>query len=274
MFIIGSVIGLFLILGIRIVRPTHRMLIETLGKYSKTADQGFHWIIPVIQYTRYVNITEQMIDAEEQEIITKDRLNATVDAQVYFKVKNTEDGVKSSQYNVNDYVRQIVALSKTALRNIIGNMSYEDANSKRQDINKKLTSLLTEDAKPWGIEIVRTEMKQIEPPKHVQNSMNDVIKAENTKKAATDLATATETEADGTKRALIKESEGQKQSLILIAEGKAKAFDLVNKSFKGNAQTLKKLEVTETSLKNNSKIILTEKGINPQLLIGELPIVK
>lgn len=267
-----GILFLIAISGIRIVRPTHRMLIETLGKYTRTASQGFNWVVPMIQASRYVNITEQMIDAEEQEIITQDRLNATVDAQVYFKVKNDDVSVMNSQYNVQDHVGQIVALSKTTLRNIIGNMSYEDANSQREKINLELTKILRKEAAPWGIDIVRTEMKQIEPPKHVQDSMNAVIKAENTRKAAVDLATAIETEADGKRRARIKEAEGQKQFSILVAEGKAQAFKLINESFKGNAQLLKKYEVTETSLKNNSKVILTEKGINPQLIIGELPL--
>ncbi len=262
-------------MGVRIVQPTERGLIERLGKYRAYSDQGFHWIIPFIDKMRKVNITEQMVDAESQEIITQDRLNAEVDAQVYFKVKQTEDGVKKSQYNVDDYEYQIVNLAKTTLRNIIGNMSYDEANSERETINEKLEKVLTKEAEPWGITIVRTEIKEITPPKDVQDSMNEVIKAENTKKAAHDLAEATETKADGERRARIKVAQGTKQAKILEAEGESSAIEkvasataeeikLVNESantyFKGNAQTLKKLEVTENSLKRGTKLVVDPKS--------------
>ena len=99
--------------GVRIVRPTHRGLIETLGKYTKFATPGFHWMIPIIQKIYWVNVTEQMVNAEPQVIITNDNLNATVDAQVYFKIKDDEASVKSSIYNVNNYQWQIVNLART-----------------------------------------------------------------------------------------------------------------------------------------------------------------
>lgn len=261
-------------LGVRIVRPTHKMLVETLGKYKRTAQQGFSWIIPIIQSGRYVNITEQMADARKQDVITKDRLNTTVDAVIFFKVKSDEKNVKASQYNVFDYKEQIVTKARIALRNIIGDMKYEEANSNRNKINKELQKAVTEEVKNWGVEVSGAEMKEIDPPKDVQASMNQLIKAENEKNAAGDFAEAVETKADGEKRASIKEAEGQKQSSILVAEGKAKAFKLIQTSFKGNAQKLKQMEVTEASLKNNSKVILTDKGIKPQLLIGSLPIAK
>lgn len=246
--------------GFRKVRPTHRALIETFGKYTRMQESGLTWIFPIFQRAIYVNITEQMVDAEPQEIITNDNLNASVDAQVYFKVKPQEEEVKASQYNVNDYEYQIVNLARTTLRNIIGTMKLKDANSDRDKINKDLLKTLVVETKHWGIEIVRTELKEIDPPEDVQETMNKVVKAENEKVAAVDFATARETEADGFRRAKIKEAEGQKQYSILIAEGQAKAFDLVNKSFKGGAKELKQLEVTQAALGNNSKIILGEKG--------------
>lgn len=257
--IIAIVVFLFLS-GIRIIRPTHRGLIERLGKYKKFANPGFHWIIPVIDKMYPVNITEQMIDAQPQEIITNDNLNATVDAQVYFKVLENEDYVKNSQYNVNNYQWQIVNLARTTLRNIIGTLTLKSANSERGKINSELHKTLSEETKNWGIDIVRTELKQIDPPRDVQDTMNKVVKAENEKIAAIDYATAAETVADGTKRAKIKEAEGYKQSKILHAEGEAEAIKLVNEAadqfFTGNAQLLKKLETLEASLKSNSKIIV------------------
>ena len=255
-------IGLVLVFfaGIRIVRPTHRGLIETLGKYSRFAEPGFHWIIPVIQGMYYVNITEQMVDAEPQEIITNDNLNARVDAQVYFKVKPDETSVKSCQYNVGNYTWQIVNLARTTLRSIIGTMTLKSANSERGKINSELHKILIDETASWGLEIVRTELKEIDPPKDVQETMNKVVKAENEKIAAVDFATATETAADGQKRAEIKKAEGIKQALILQAEGEAFAIKLVNEAanqyFVGNAQVLRKIEAVEKSLQNNAKIVV------------------
>ena len=276
-FAISKLLGIICIvtffLGIRIVRPTHRALIERLGKYNRFAMLGFNWIIPIIEHIYLINTTEQMVDAEPQEIITNDNLNARVDAQVYFKVKADEESVKSSQYNVNNYQWQIVNLARTTLRNIIGTLTLKSANSERGKINAELHKTLCEETKSWGLEIVRTELKEIDPPKDVQETMNKVVKAENEKIAAVDYATATETAADGQKRAEIKKAEGIKQARILEAQGEAEAIKLVNEAaehyFVGNAQVLRKLEAVEKSLQNNAKIVVPA---NTELVnvIGEM----
>lgn len=256
------IVAVIFILGIRIVRPTHRGLVERLGKYNRFATPGFNWIFPVIEHIYLINITEQMVDAEPQEIITNDNLNARVDAQVYFKVKADEESVKNSQYNVNNYQWQIVNLARTTLRNIIGTLTLKSANSERGKINSELHKTLCDETHSWGIDIVRTELKEIDPPKDVQETMNKVVKAENEKIAAVDFATATETAADGQKRAEIKRAEGIKQGRILQAQGEAEAIRLVNeaaeKYFIGNAQTLRKLEAVETALRENAKIVVPE----------------
>jgi regulator of protease activity HflC (stomatin/prohibitin superfamily) len=259
--------------GIRIVRPTHRGLIETLGKYSKYAEPGFHWIIPFVQNLYRVNVTEQMVDAEPQVIITNDNLNATVDAQVYFRVRPMEESVKASQYNAHDYRYQVVNLARTTLRNIIGTMSLRSANSERGVINSDLHATLEHETQKWGIEITRTELKEIDPPKDVQETMNKVVKAENEKIAAIDFATAAETTADGVKRGEIKRAEGIKQGKILEAEGEAQAIKLVNEAaqefFVGNAQLLRKLQAMETALRDNAKIVVPT-GSDLVNVIGEM----
>jgi regulator of protease activity HflC (stomatin/prohibitin superfamily) len=273
--LIITAILLFLILlitGMRIVRPTERAVIETLGRYTRFASAGFNWVIPFIQHCIQVNTTERMAQIESQEIITEDKLNASVDLVIYYKVKKDENSVKNSLYEVNNFEDQIIILAQTTARNVIGEMEFKDVNSKRKDLNNKLAKILSEETNAWGVDIIRVELKDITPPRDVQDTMNKVIKAENEKRSAIDFATARETEADGLRRAKIKEAEGEKQASILKAEGQAKAFDLINKAFKGNAQKLRQLEVTENSLRNNAKIILSDKGINPQLLIGQLPV--
>ena len=272
-FIIGAIVFVFLISGIKIIRPTHRGLIERMGKYHKYANPGFHWIIPGIDKLYKVNTTEQMVDAQPQEIITNDNLNASVDAQVYFRVNMDEESVKNSQYNVNNYQWQIVNLARTTLRNIIGTLTLKSANSERGKINAELHRTLCDETRTWGIDIVRTELKQIDPPRDVQETMNKVVIAENEKIAAIDYATAAETGADGTKRSKIKEAEGYRQAKILHAEGEAEAIRLVNeaadKYFVGNAQLMKKLETIEAALKDNAKIVIPT-GSDLVNIIGDM----
>lgn len=276
--IIGGILGFIVLVvllsaSIRTLRPTTRGLIERFGKYNRFANPGIVFLIPFIEHLVRVNVTENMVDAGLQEIITSDSLNAQVDAQVYFKVRSDEDSVKASEYNVYNYMRQIVALARTTLRNIIGTMTLKEANSERGKINMSLYNNLATETKSWGLEIVRTELKEINPPGDVQETMNKVVKANNEKIAAVDFATARETQADGERRAAIKvaegqkqasilQAEGQKQSKVLVAEGEAQAIQLVNeaadKFFTGNAQLLRRIQAVEQSLTTNTKIIVPE----------------
>jgi len=282
--LLGIIIIGIILSGIRIIRPTNRAAIETLGKYTRFQNSGITFIMPFVQKLYSVNITEQLVDVMRQEVITKDNLNCTVDAQVYFKVGTTEKELKSALYQVNNYDVQIVQLARTTLRNVIGDNMFKDVNSQRGKLNREVYETMAVETKDWGITIVRVELKEIEPPDDVQETMNMVIKAENDKQSAIDFANARETKADGERRASIKEAEGVRQSLILQAEGqsqaiervaaaRAKEIQLVNeaaeKYFIGNAKELKKLEVTQASLEKNSKIVLTEKGISPTLVLNQ-----
>lgn len=171
-------------------------------------------------------------------------------------------------------------------------MSYEEANSERERINDELKKILIKEAKPWGIEIVRTEMKEIDPPKDVQSSMNEVIKAENTKNAAKDLAQAAETKADGERRAAIKVADGEREAAVLRANGEGQAIERIAKAnaekyklenealqkyFKNEAQIYKKLDVTENSLKAGTKYVIDKQtGITNVIsdTAGVVPIPK
>ena len=272
-WVLGVIVIFLFLTGIKIVRPTRRGLVERLGKYHHFANPGFHWLIPVADKMYQVNTTEQLVNADPQEIITNDNLNAMVDAQIYYKIKSDEESVKNSQYNVNNVSYQIVNLSRSTLRNIIGTMSLKSANSERGRINKDLHEILIRETTHWGIDIVRAELKEIDPPKDVQDTMNKIVKAENEKIAAVDFATAAETTADGIKRAEIKKAEGIRQARILSAEGEAEAIRLVNeaadKYFVGNSQLLKRLETAQFALQNNAKIVVPA---NQQLVnvIGDL----
>jgi regulator of protease activity HflC (stomatin/prohibitin superfamily) len=269
LIVIAVIVGM----GIRIVRPTHRGLVERLGKYNRYAGPGFHVIIPGIEKMYKVDVREVLVEAQQQVIITNDNLNARVDAQVYLKVKADEESVKASLYNVMNYQNQIVNLARTTLRNIIGTLTLKSANSERGKINNELRSTLLIETASWGIEILRTELKEIDPPQDVQETMNKVVKAENEKIAAVDYATAVETQADGQRRAEIMKAEGVKRAKVLAAEGEAQAIQLVNeaaeKFFVGNAQTLRRLETVEKAFWQNAKIVVPADGqlVN---IIGDL----
>ena len=134
----GIAIGTFIFSGIRIVRPTHKLLIETLGKYTKTGEQGLNWIIPIIQTARKVNITEQMVDVPEQTVQTSDKLNTLVDAMVYYQVRDA----RASEYNVDDHRRQLTSLARTTLRAVMGNMSLTQCIQSRDKINQEVEKVL------------------------------------------------------------------------------------------------------------------------------------
>jgi len=276
-------IGFFLS-GIKTIRPIERMAVETLGKFTRIQKSGLTIIIPFLQKPLRLNITDQLFNVNRQEVITKDNLNCIIDAQIYYKVGDTNEEVKNAFYVTNNFEYQVVQLAKTTLRNVIGDNNFKDVNSNRAKLNIEIFETMAVETKNWGIRMIRVELKEVEPPKDVQETMNKVIKAENDKQSAIDFANAEETRADGEKRAEIKKAEGVKQGLILEAEGKAfeiervaqaraKEIELVNeaaaKYFVGNAKDLKKLEVTQASLEKNSKVVLTEKGITPTLVLNE-----
>lgn len=268
----------------RVVRPTERGLVERYGKYHKFVQPGLTFLGPLIDRLIRINITERMSQVQPQQVITKDKVVLNVDAVVFFKVKPDEQSVKSSEYNVNNFEAQIEMLARTTLRNIIGTMEMSEANIGREKINAELKDQLSQQSADWGIEIMRAELKDLQPPPDIQESMNNVIKADNLRLAAQNQANARELEADGFKRAAIKnaeggqqaailEAEGQRQATIKIAEGDAEATRLRNEAlttyFKDTAITFKELDTIATSLKDNAKIIVPQ-GNAISLILSEL----
>ena len=271
MFYVGFGVFVIILKGFRVLRPIERGLVERFGKYTRTCEQGLVWIIPFVDKMTKVNITEQMVDVQPQMVITKDKLNAEVDAVVYYQIK---DAMKS-EYNVNNHRRQLTSLARTTLRAVIGKMTLTDANENRDEINSKVEEILDKETDSYGVEVLRVEIQKIEPPLDVQEAMNKVVKAEQEKIAAMDIATATETKADGDRRAAIKKAEGFKQAQILEAEGealaikqvaeaRAKEIELVNQSirdnFKDSAVDYKKLETAERSFQQGTKYVIDSKS--------------
>ncbi len=286
--ILAIVIPLIIILyalvsSLRIVRPTERGLVERLGKYNRFVQAGITLLVPFVDRIIKVNITERMTPVQRQDVITRDKVFMGVDAVVFYRVKPEEGAVKASQYFVNNYESQIDTLARTVLRDIIGGMDMTVANTSRPTINAKLKEALDEQTRDWGIEIVRAEIKDLEPPRGLMSSMESVLKADNERQAAEKTAIAQATLASGEKNASIQRAEGMKQAAILqaegqktatisIAEGDAEATKLRNEAlttyFKESAITFKQLETITASLKNNTKIIVPE-GKAISLILNE-----
>lgn len=265
------------------IRPTERGLVERLGKYHKFVAPGLTFLVPIFDRLIRINVTEQMSHVEPQEVITRDKVVMTVDAVVFFKVNSDEASVKASVYNVYNFIQQIEMLARTTLRNIIGKMDMAEANTGRSIINDELTKELEAQSQTWGVEIMRAELKDLKPPADIQESMNTVIKANNAKLAAMDMANAAEATADGQRRAAIKSAEGSKQAAILeaegkkislekVAEGQANAIKAVNEAynayFKDNAIVARQLEVVQNALQNNTKLIVPA-GSTLSLILNE-----
>ncbi len=211
--IIALALILIAALGIRIIRPYERGLIEMLGRYQRTVDSGLRWILPFVQRISKVDMRERVIDVPPQEVITKDNVVVTVDAVIFFEAT---DPVKL-KYNVGNFQLAVTKLAQTNLRNVVGDLDLDAALTSRELINGKLRQILDDATDKWGTRVVRVEIQRIEPPPDVTEAMHRQMKAERDRRAIV-------TEAEGDKRSAILRSEGLKQSQILEAEGEAEAL--------------------------------------------------
>ncbi len=277
------VIVYIIVSSLRIVRPTEKGLVERFGKYHRFVEGGITLLVPIADRIYKVNITERMTPVQRQDVITKDKVFMGVDAVVFYKIKPDEISVKASQYNVANFAAQIDTLARTVLRDIIGGMDMAIANTSRPIINSSLKQALDEQTEKWGIEIIRAEIKDLEPPRELIISMESVLKADNDRQAAEKTAIAQATlasgqknaaiqVAEGSKQAAILQAEGQKTATIAIAEGDAQATKLRNEAlttyFKDSAIVFKQLDTIASALQNNTKIIVPE-GKAISLILNE-----
>lgn len=189
------------LMGLRIVQPYEKAVVERLGRYVRTANSGLTIIVPFVDRLEKVDMREQVVDVPPQEVITKDNVVVTVDAVVYYEAT---DPVKLV-YNVADFYTAATKLAQTNLRNVVGDMELDEALTSRERINAELRNVLDDATDKWGTRVVRVEIQRIDPPADVTQSMHRQMKAEREKRAA------------------ILESDGQRQARILEAQGQAQA---------------------------------------------------
>ena len=208
--ILIAIIVLICVRCIRIVQQAKAYVIEFLGAYKTTWNVGIHFKLPFVErIAKVVTLKEQVADFPPQPVITKDNVTMQIDPVVYFQITDP----KLYTYGIEQPMLAIENLSATTLRNIIGDLELDQCLTSRDIINSKMRSILDEATDPWGIKVNRVELKNILPPKEIQNAMEKQMKAERERREAI-------LRAEGEKRAAILEAEGEKESAILRADAK------------------------------------------------------
>jgi regulator of protease activity HflC (stomatin/prohibitin superfamily) len=195
---------------------------------------------------------------------------------MWVRPKAEEDAIKLTFYNIDDWKRAIAQLAMTNLRQEFGDLTLDESLVARETIANNLQRILNTFAVEWGLTVSKVEIRLIDPPEDIKKAMHKQKTGEQERRFMRLLATGDFEAAEQQKLAIIQRAEGEREAVIQVAQGKAEAIRLVNEAaeqyFIGNAQTLKQLEMIENSLRENSKIVITEHGISPTLLLGSLPI--
>ncbi|MGB8005164.1 MAG: SPFH domain-containing protein [Gaiellaceae bacterium] len=213
---------------IRIVPQARAGVVERLGRYSRTLTPGLSIVVPFVDRVRdMMDLREQVVSFEPQPVITEDNLVVIIDTVIYFQVTDA----KAATYEIANYIQGIEQLTVTTLRNVIGGMALEKTLTSRDEINNQLRGVLDEATGKWGIRVNRVELKAIDPPASIKETMEKQMRADREKRAAILTAEGVKQSqiltAEGEKQSAILRAEGQRQAAILQAEGQAKAIDTV-----------------------------------------------
>ena len=258
------------------LKPYERGIKESLGKYTAFIMPGLGFQIPIIHLTRVRDIREHTMDIPPQSVITKDNVEIDVDGVMWVRPASDEESIKKTFYNIDDWKQAVIRLAMTNLRQEFGDLTLDESLVAREKIAHNLESVLNKFAEEWGLKVSKVEIMLIDPPADIKHAMHKQKTAEQERRSMRLLATGEFEAAEQQKLAIIQRAEGEREAAIKVAEGKAQAIKLVNEAaeqyFRGNAQVLKQMEMTEAALRDNAKIVITEKGISPTLLLGSLPV--
>jgi regulator of protease activity HflC (stomatin/prohibitin superfamily) len=230
--IITVLVLLFIVLVIsrtvRIVPQAQACVVERLGRYNRTLFAGLHILVPFVdKITSKLDLREQVVTFKPQPVITEDNLVVSIDSVIYFQVTDP----KAATYEINNYIWGVEQLTVTTLRNVVGGMDLETTLTSRDQINNQLRGVLDEATGKWGIRVNRVELKAIDPPPSVQESMEKQMRAERDRRAAILTAEGVKQSqiltAQGEREAAILKAQGDRESAILRADGEAQAVQKV-----------------------------------------------
>jgi len=230
--IVLAVIAVFVLVvlarSVRIVPQARAGVIERLGRYSRTLSPGLALVVPFVDRVRpLIDLREQVVSFPPQPVITEDNLVVNIDTVIYFQVTDA----KAASYEIANYLQGIEQLTVTTLRNVIGGLALERTLTSRDEINGQLRGVLDEATGKWGIRVNRVELKAIDPPASIQDSMEKQMRADREKRAtilnAEGVKQSQILTAEGEKQSAILRAEGERQSQIVRAEGQAKAIETV-----------------------------------------------
>src|SRR3954453_742225 len=226
--IVALIVIVTLARTIRIVPQAQAGVVERFGRYSRTLTPGLTLVVPFVDRIRaLIDLREQVVSFPPQPVITEDNLLVNIDSVIYFQVTDA----KAATYEIANYIQAIEQLTVTTLRNVIGGVALEKTLTSRDEINGQLRGVLDEATGKWGIRVNRVELKAIDPPASIQDSMEKQMRAERDKRAAILNAEGIKQsqilEAEGEKQSAILRAEGKKQATMLQAEGQAKAIETV-----------------------------------------------
>ena len=230
--IVALVIAILIVIGlartVRIVPQAKAGVVERLGRYQRTLNPGLAIVVPFIDRLRpLIDLREQVVSFQPQPVITEDNLVVNIDSVIYFQVTDA----KAATYEIANYIQAIEQLTVTTLRNVIGGLALEKTLTSRDEINNQLRGVLDEATGKWGIRVNRVELKAIDPPASVQESMEKQMRADREKRAqilqAEGQKQAAILTAEGEKQAAVLRAQGQREATILQAEGQAKAIGTV-----------------------------------------------
>src|SRR5213593_3019720 len=231
LLVVAGLVLLTLGRTIRIVPQARAGVVERLGRYSRTLTPGLAIVVPFVDRVRdMMDLREQVVSFDPQPVITEDNLVVSIDTVIYFQVTDA----KAATYEVANYIQGIEQLTVTTLRNVIGGLDLEATLTSRDQINQQLRGVLDEATGKWGIRVNRVELKAIDPPASIQDSMEKQMRAERDKRAAILNAEGVKQSqiltAEGDRQSAILRAEGARQATILGAEGQAQAIGTVFKA--------------------------------------------
>src|SRR5438876_2863063 len=228
LLVVAALVLLTLARTVRIIPQARAGVVERLGRYSRTLTPGLTIVVPFIDRIRdMMDLREQVVSFDPQPVITEDNLVVSIDTVIYFQVTDA----KAATYEIANYIQGIEQLTVTTLRNVIGGMALEKTLTSRDEINNQLRGVLDEATGKWGIRVNRVELKAVDPPASIKDTMEKQMRADREKRAAILTAEGLKQSqiltAEGEKQSAILRAQGAREAMILQAEGQAKAIDTV-----------------------------------------------